>query len=155
MPCYLTSDNINDPTLDQNRLTALCKLLRSKKIRCETMGIGPNKHIDVLKNPLVPSNATIVNFYGGLDAQLIYEMGTKWYKTLKGTRNVYSVFFGTTPSLATISFLNKAWDDKSDFPGLAWPAKYLINNGYHYTQATNLSGIAYNIVKYYFPQITW
>ena len=35
----------------------------------------------------------IVDIYGGVDAGILKEMGSSWYKTLKGAKTVFSVFW--------------------------------------------------------------
>ena len=63
------------------------------------MGIGPNTHDNILSDS-IPSNAVIVEIYGGVDAGVIAEKSSTWYKDLLGTRSDFYVLTpGTTSTI--------------------------------------------------------
>ena len=152
-PVYITSDNINNPTVDNARINSIVTVLRSMGINAYNMGLGPNTHIKVLQSSSVACNALIVDIYGGADAGVIYEMGSTWYKSLKGDKKVYTLFWPPSKVITGLAFLERAHDDNYDppsFTGLANPDQYLINNGYSYLYSNVLS----NIVSSIFGQST-
>ena len=152
-PVYITSDNINNPTVDNARINSIVTVLRSMGINAYNMGLGPNTHIKVLQSSSVACNALIVDIYGGADAGVIYEMGSTWYKSLKGYKKVYTLFWPPSKVITGLAFLERAHDDNYDppsFTGLANPDQYLINNGYSYLYSNVLS----NIVSSIFGQST-
>ena len=150
-PIYITSDNINNPTADNARINSIIAGLKALGLTAYNMGLGPNKHDSVLTSGNLPSNAVIVDIYGGADAGLIKEMGSAWYKAEKGAKTVYSVFWPPSTDITGLAFLPRAHDDNynpSSFTGLANPAKYLLDNGYNYIH----SGIIADIVNAIFYQ---
>ena len=152
-PVYITSDNINNPTIDNARINSIVAVLRSIGINAYNMGLGPNTHIKVLQSSSVACNALVVNIYGGADAGVIYEMGSTWYKTLKSGKKVFTIFWPPAKIITGLAFLERAHDDNYDppsFTGLANPDQYLINNGYSYLYSDALS----NIVSSIFDQST-
>lgn len=78
-PVYITSDNINSRPEDMARINAVVNGLKAKGVYAVNYGVGPNEHSQVLGDQL-PSNALIVNIYGGACAGTLYEMGTPDYK---------------------------------------------------------------------------
>ena len=150
-PIYITSDNINNPTVDNARINSIIAGLKALGLKAYNMGLGPNKHDSVLTSGKLPSNAVVVDLYGGADAGLIKEMGTAWYKAEKGARTVFSVFWPPSADITGLAFLPRAHDDNYDpssFTGLANPAKYLLANGYNYIH----SGSILNIINAIFYQ---
>ena len=143
-PIYITSDNINNPTVDNARINSIIAGLKSLGLTAINMGLGPNLHDSVLTSGNLPSNALIVNIYGGVDAGLIKEMGSAWYKTIKGARTVYSVFWPPSIDITGLAFLPRAHDDNYDpasFTGIANPAHYLLENGYYYIHSSSILNI--------------
>jgi hypothetical protein len=143
-PIYITSDNINNKATDNARINSIIAGLKALGLKAYNLGIGPNKHDSVLTSGNLPSNAVIVDIYGGADAGLIKEMGTAWYKTLKCARTVYSVFWPPSTDITGLAFLPRAHDDNYDpssFTGLANPAQYLLNNGYNYIHSGSILNI--------------
>jgi hypothetical protein len=143
-PVYITSDNIINSAKDNARIESIVKGLRSLGIKAFNMGLGPNTHIQVLKSGQVPSNALIVDIYGGACAGTLYEMGTSWYKSLRGTNEVFTVFWPPSKYITGLPFLVRAHDDNfspASFTGLAHPDKYLIQNGYNYLYSGDISHI--------------
>ena len=147
-PVYITSDNINCPGADNDRINAIVDVLKNMGIPAYNMGLGPNSHMTVLTSGSVNKNALIVNIYGGADAGVINEMGTTWYKNLKGTKKVFTLFWPPSQVITGLAFLQRAHDDNYDpssFTGLAHPDQYLKNNGYSYLYSNVLSTIVSNI----------
>jgi hypothetical protein len=147
-PIYITSDNINNPTIDNARINSIVKGLRAKGLRAYALGLGPNTHITALQAN-IPKNALIVDIYGGADAGLIYEMGSSWYKSLKGTKKVFTVFWPPAKVITGLSFLVRAHDDNYDpasFKGLAHPDQFLMKNGYKYLYSGNIANIVNSII---------
>jgi hypothetical protein len=145
---YVTSDNINNPCTDNKRINTIVGLLNNMGILAYNMGLGPNSHLTALKSGSVDKNALIVNIYGGADAGLINEMGTSWYKIIKGTKKVFSVFLPPAQVITGLAFLQRAHDDNYDpssFTGLAHPDLYLKSNGYSYIYSNVISTIVNNI----------
>jgi Pseudomurein-binding repeat len=152
-PIYITSDNIINSTLDQTRITSLINGLNSLGLKAYNMGLGPNYHIEVLQSSQVPKNALVVDIYGGADAGVLYEMGTSWYKSIKGTRSVFTVFWPPAKVITGLDFLERAHDDNyspPSFTGLAHPDLYLLQNGYRYMY----SGVISTIVNSIFYEAT-
>lgn len=147
-PVYITSDNINNPTVDNARINSIVSVLRSMGVNAYNMGLGPNTHIKVLQNTSVSKNALIVDIYGGADAGVIYEMGSSWYKLLKGNKKVFTLYWPPSKVITGLAFLERAHDDNYDpssFTGLAHPDQYLKSNGYSYLYSNVLSTIVSNI----------
>ena len=143
-PIYITSDNINNPTVDNARINSIIAGLKALGLKAYNMGLGPNKHDSVLTSGNLPSNAVVVDLYGGADAGLIKEMGTAWYKAEKGARTVFSVFWPPSADITGLAFLPRAHDDNynpSSFTGLANPAEYLLDNGYNYIHSGSILAI--------------
>jgi hypothetical protein len=150
-PIYITSDNINNPTVDNGRINSIIAGLKALGLKAYNMGLGPNTHDKVLTSGNLPSNAVVVDIYGGADAGLIKEMGSAWYKAEKGARTVFSVFWPPSADITGLAFLPRAHDDNYDpssFTGIANPAEYLLENGYDYVH----SGSILNIINAIFYQ---
>ncbi len=144
-PVYITSDNINNPSIDNARVNSIVKGLNALGIRAKALGLGPNTHITAL-TANIPKNALIVDIYGGADAGLIYEMASSWYKSLKGSKKVFTVYWPTSKCITGLNYLVRAHDDNyspSSFKGLAHPDQFLKKNGYDYIY----SGVIANIVS--------
>ncbi|WP_414470024.1 pseudomurein-binding repeat-containing protein [Methanobacterium sp. ACI-7] len=149
-PVYITSDNINGYTTDMNRINAIVSGLRNLGLTAINWGLGPNTHISVLQSSSVPSNALVVDIYGGACAGTIYEMGTTYYKRLVGTREVFSVWIPPATDITGLAWLPRSRDDNfspSGFTGLAHPDQYLINNGYSYIYSGDISTIISSIYR--------
>jgi hypothetical protein len=150
-PVYITSDNITDAgTKDINRINTIVNGLKNLGLTAVNFGLGPNTHIKVLTSTSVPANALVVDIYGGACAGTLYEMGTAWYKGIKGTRKVFTVFIPPAKDITGLAFLPRAHDDnfsKSSFTGLAHPDQYLLNNGYNYLRSSDFTTIIKSIVN--------
>jgi hypothetical protein len=150
-PVYITSDNITDAgTKDINRINTIVNGLKKLGLTAVNFGLGPNTHIKVLTSTTVPANALVVDIYGGACAGTLYEMGTAWYKGIKGTRKVFTVFIPPAKDITGLAFLPRAHDDnfsKDSFTGLAYPDKYLISNGYNYIRSSDFTTIINSIVN--------
>jgi hypothetical protein len=147
-PIYITSDNINNPGIDNARINNIISGLRSLGLSAYNMGLGPNKHDTILTSGNLPSNAVIVDIYGGVDAGILKEMGSTWYKTLKGARTVFSVFWPPSADITGLAFLPRAHDDNYDpasFTGLTNPAQYLLVNSYNYIHSGSILSIINSI----------
>jgi hypothetical protein len=147
-PVYITSDNINNKTADNARINKIVAGLKKLGINAFNMGLGPNTHINVLKSTTVPQNALVIDIFGGADAGTIYEMGKSWYKSIRGTRKVYSIFWPPSKVITGLAFLERAHDDNYDpvsFTGLANPDQYLIKNGYNYLYSGDIITIINSI----------
>jgi hypothetical protein len=143
-PIYITSDNINSSTKDNARINSIISGLKALGLTAYNMGLGPNKHDQVLTSGNLPKNALIVDIYGGADAGLIKEMASSWYKSIKGTRSVFSVFWPPSIDITNLAFLPRAHDDNYDpasFTGIVNPAKYLLNNGYNFIHSSSIESI--------------
>ena len=147
-PVYITSDNIDGQSIDNGRINTIVDILKNMGIPAYNMGLGPNSHMTVLTSSSVSKNALIVDIYGGADAGLLDEMGTTWYKDLKGTKKVFTLFWPPAEVITNLAFLPRAHDDDYDpasFTGLAHPDQYLKDNGYSYLYSDVLSTIVSNI----------
>jgi hypothetical protein len=145
---YITSDNINNKTADNARINNIVIGLKLLGINAYNMGLDPNTHVKVLQSTQVPKNAVVVNIFGGADAGTLYEMGLKWYKSIRSTRKVYSIFWPPSKVITGLAFLERAHDDNYDpvsFTGLANPDQYLINNGYNYLYSEDINTIVNSI----------
>ena len=172
-PVYITSDNIINKVVDHTRINRIVKGLEARGLYAQNSGLGPNKHIEVLESIKVPQNALIVDIYGGACAGTIFEMGSKFYKNIKGNREVYTIFWPPAALITGLDFLPRAHDDDftptyntmnggrfTDFKdldndgkfdygedGLAHPDIYLHNNGYQYYYSVDISKIVNAIFK--------
>lgn len=149
-PVYITSDNINNPTTDIARINSIVNGLRALGIKAYNMGLGPNTHISVLESSSVPTNALVIDIYGGACAGTLYEMGTSWYKSIRGTKEVFTIFWPPAKVITGLTFLERAHDDNfspSSFTGLAHPDQYLLNNGYKYLYSPDITTIV-NAINY-------
>ena len=147
-PIYITSDNIRNVKTDQTRITSIITGLNALGLKAYNMGLGPNYHIEVLQSSQVPKNALVIDIYGGADAGVLYEMGTSWYKSIKGTRSVFTVFWPPSKVITGLDFLERAHDDNyspKSFTGLAHPDQYLQQNGYSYMYSDVISTIVNSI----------
>ena len=148
---YITSDNINGKTADNARINNIISILKTMGITAYNMGLGPNTHIDVLESSKVPMNALVVDIYGGADAGLINEMGSAYYKSIKGARSVFSIFLPPAADITNLAFLPRAHDDNYDpasFTGLAHPDKFLLENGYNYIHSASMTAILDAIIDH-------
>ena len=142
-PVYITSDNINNRAIDNARINSIVKGLRALGIRAYGAGLGPNTHITALKSS-IPKNALVVDIYGGADAGLIKEMASSWYKSLKGAKKVFTVYWPTSVNITGLRYLVRAHDDNYDsasFKGIAHPDKFLLQNGYKYIYSGSITAI--------------
>ena len=153
-PVYIVSDNINNIQADTARINNLISALAKLGIKAYDMGIGPQMHDTVLSNPNIPKNAVIVEIAGGADAGCVLEKGSTWYKNLLATKTDFLVFTPTATNITGLAWLPRAHDDNYDvasFTGIAYPAKYLLNNGikYYYgltsTTMTQCAEAIYNV----------
>jgi Bacterial Ig-like domain/Pseudomurein-binding repeat len=145
---YITSDNINNVCSDNGRINTIVGILKTMGIQAYNMGLGPNSHMNVLESSSVDKNALIVDIYCGADAGLIKEMGSSFYKNLKGTKKVFSIFWPPAQVITGLAFLQRSHDDNYDppsFTGLAHPDQYLKCNGYSYIYSNVISTIVNNI----------
>ena len=149
-PVYITSDNINNKATDNARINNIIAGLKAMGIKAYNMGIGPNTHVKVLQNTSVPQNALIVDIYGGADAGTLLEMGQSWYKKIKGSRTVFSLFWPPSKVITGLKFLERAHDDNyspASFKGLANPDQYLLSNGYNYMYSKDIATIVNTLFK--------
>lgn len=174
-PIYITSDNIINTAKDNARINSIVNGLRALGLYAVNWGLGPNSHVAVLGSSSIPKNALIIDIYGGACAGTLYEMGLKWYKTLRGTKKVYTIFWPPSTVITGLNFLPRAHDDNftpnygetNGFPdqvdldndgkfetglpgredGLAHPDVYLHNNGYQYLYSGNINTIVNAIYK--------
>lgn len=147
---YITSDNIKSVTADTKMINAIVDGLRALGLTAINAGLGPNTHINVLKDSKVPANALIVDIYGGACAGTIYEMGQSYYKKWVGSKKVFSVWMPPSTNITGLAWLPRSKDDNfspSSFKGLANPDKYLKNNGYEYIYSGDLNAIIAAIYK--------
>jgi hypothetical protein len=149
-PVYITSDNINGVTADMNRINAIVNGLKALGLTAINWGLGPNTHNTVLQSSQVPSNALVVDIYGGACAGTIYEMGLSYYKKLVASKKVFCVWIPPATNITGLAWLPRSHDDTfspSSFTGLAHPDQYLLNNGYHYIYSGDLNTIIASIYK--------
>ena len=138
LPVYIVSDSIDTVTADTSRVNIICDILRTWGLTTYNYGLGSNYHCTVLMDSSVPQNALVVNIFGGACAGTLYEMGGNWYKSVKGNRDVFTIFMcgGIYSRVITgLSWLPRSSQDNfspSGFTGLANPDQYLLNNGYRY-----------------------
>ncbi len=174
-PVYITSDNIINKTADNARINSIVKGLRALGLYAVNWGLGPNSHVAVLGQTNIPKNALVVDIYGGACAGTLYEMGLDWYKNLRASKKVYTIFWPPSTQITGLDFLPRAHDDNftpkygevNGFPnqvdvnkdgvfetglpgredGLAHPDQYLHSNGYQYIYSGDISTIVNAIYK--------
>ena len=108
---YITSDRITNDEIDNARMNSFVNALLNNGFFAKNWGLGPNTHIEVLQSTRVPKDALIIDIYGGACAGTLYEMGTKWYNTIKGARKVFTVFWPPSTDITNLNFLPRAHDD--------------------------------------------
>jgi hypothetical protein len=176
-PIYITSDNINNPTVDNARIDSIVKGLTALGLYAKNWGLGPNSHYKVLQQANIPKNALIIDIYGGACAGTIYEMGKSWYLNAKDTKKVFTIFWPPSQVITGLAFLPRAHDDNftddygdpsgNGFPdvydvdqdgiiepgfigredGLAHPDQYMHKYGYNYLYSGDISTIVAAIFK--------
>ena len=111
-PIYITSDNIKGTAKDNVQISNIITGLVAMGLQTPVnYGIGPNKHYSIIKNSSIPSNALIVNIYGGFCAGTIWEMNSTAYKHYLANRTVLSIWINSNVTLNSITFLPRAHDD--------------------------------------------
>jgi hypothetical protein len=163
MKIYLTSDNINGKLVDQQRMVDVCAKIQAAGYQCSPyLPVNPNTHITVLQDKKVADDSFIVDIYGGACAGTLFEMGGKWFKSIKGNRKVMVAFVPPATNISNLAFLQRAHDDKftpaygkpNGFPdkvgtvdGLKRPDLYLQKNGYPFIYAKSTFELAAGILK--------
>jgi uncharacterized membrane protein required for colicin V production len=152
-PVYILSDNINNKSVDNDRINRIVNELKKMGIKAYNMGAGTN-NIAVFKK--IPSNALVVQIMGGACAATIKETGSSWYKNLLGSRKLFFVWTEGAKKITGLKWLERAHDDNfsaASFKGLANPDKYLLQNGYQYyegytnSKVTTLAKLIFNQAK--------
>ena len=133
-PVYITSDNINNTSMDNIRINNIVTSLQQLGLFAVNYGLGPNDHYSILQNISIPKNALIVDIYGGFCAGTIWEMNQTYYKYYKSTRSIFSIWIDTPITLDDIQFLPRSHDD--DFTPL-----YGNSGGFPNFNDTNGNGI--------------
>ena len=130
-PIYIISDNINNYQVDDARIDQLVQLFKSVGVTdVYNAGVGTD-NIGILED--LPENSSLIMIVGGADAGMIFEMGTNYYKNLKGNRTVYLIFVDPAVNINGLEYLERSYDDNfspEDFTGLSHPDQYLKENGY-------------------------
>lgn len=143
-PVYIVSDRIYNTATDNAMINSLITELKKYGVIATNYGIGSNKHWDVMLNKSIPTNALIVEFFGGACAATIQDIGSKAYKNYQKTKKVYVVFTNGAAKITNLAFLPRAPDDNfsnKNFKGLATPDKYLLNNGVKYYEGYTTSKV--------------
>lgn len=102
-PVYLTSDNIQSISKDNAKLDSIVAGLKSMGLVAVNYGIGPNKHYSILNNVTIPSNALIVNIYGGVCAGTIWEMNLPYFKNKIGGKKIFSIWINTLTDIDNLT----------------------------------------------------
>jgi hypothetical protein len=142
---YITSDSITNSKVDNARMNSIVQALISKGIYAKNWGLGPNTHIEVLQSTHIPKDALVIDIYGGACAGTLFEMGANWYKSLRGAKKVFTVFWPPSTDITGLKFLPRAHDDNftpkygkvagfpnwldRDHDGIVDPAKDTNNDG--------------------------
>lgn len=154
-PVYIISDIISNTATDNARINAVVIALQKLGIQAYNYGVGTD-NIGILSNTTIPINALIVEFCGGACAGTIYEMGTSYYKNLRGSKKVFLTFTDGATKITGLSWLPRAHDDNfspASFTGLVNPDQYLLNNGYEYYEGYTTSKLA-ELVKILYTEAT-
>ena len=148
----LSSDNIYNKNLDKQRLNGIAKLLRAKGYKVIVYGIGPNYHVNSVKNY---KNVCVFHLVGGIDSGMFVDMASYYYQNyLKKNNNqfVLGCFNPTATNLANKSSLKRAHDDNyspKSFTGIDFPGKYLHKKVHiDYVYGTTPKDFANNFLKY-------
>ncbi len=110
-PIYITSDGITNKEVDNARINSIVKGLMALGLYAVNWGLGPNTHVQILKDIKIPQNALIIDIYGGACAGTLNEMGLDWYMGLKGTKKIFSIFWPPAKVITGLDFLQRAHDD--------------------------------------------
>lgn len=151
-PVYIISDIINNKAYDNNRINLIVNATKGLGLKSYNYGVGTS-NLGILTNQTVASNALVVEIAGGADAGCIKEMGSQYYKNLKGSKKVFTVFTEGATKITGLAWLPRAHDDNyspPSFTGIARPDLFLLNNGFHYyegyinSKVNELAAILYN-----------
>jgi hypothetical protein len=156
-PVWICSDNIYGPGPDQSHINTIMAGLRNMNITCYDGGIGPNTHDSLLESGKLQSNAMLIEIYGGVDAGVINEKSTSWWKSLLGKKKDALVFMDTAGVLITgLAWLPRAHDDNYDppsFTGIPHPDQILADEGIPYKEGISPNNL--EPVISFIQQISW
>ena len=149
----LSSDNIVNKTVDKKRMNDMAKLLRAKGYKVIVSGIGPNYHVNSVKNY---KNVCVFHLVGGIDSGMFVDMSHGYYQNyLKSNNNQFVLGCPKPPNivnLANRTWLKRAHDDDyspKSFKGLYFPGKYLNKQTHvNYVYGDNPEELVNNFLKY-------
>ncbi|MCE5213310.1 MAG: hypothetical protein LLF83_01135, partial [Methanobacterium sp.] len=131
-PIYIISDNISNKKIDNERIDILVNALKSLGLSAYNYGAGTSNYSIF---SMIPDNALLVQINGGACSGTFVDMGSAYYKSFVGNREVFMVFTEGAKKITGLAWLERAHDDAfspASFTGLAHPDQYLLSNGYNY-----------------------
>ena len=149
----LSSDNIETKTADRKRMNDMAKLLRAKGYKVIVSGIGPNYHVNSVRDY---KNVCVFHLVGGIDSGMFVDMSHGYYQNyLKKNNNQFVLGCPKPPNnvnLANRTWLIRAHDDDyspKSFKGLYFPGKYLNKKTrVNYVYGDNPEELVNNFMKY-------
>ena len=149
----LSSDNIVNKTQDRRLLNQMAKILRSKGYTVKIAGIGPNYHVNSVRNY---RNVCVFHLVGGVDSGMFVDMSDYYYKSYLRQNNNQFVLGCVAPpvylNLGNMTWLRRAHDDNyspKSFRGIYYPGKYFNKRtGLNYVYGSNAEELVYNFIKY-------
>ena len=149
----LSSDNIVNKSVDKKRMNDMAKLLRAKGYKVIVSGIGPNYHVNSVRDY---KNVCAFHLVGGIDSGMFVDMSHGYYQNyLKYNNNQFVLGCPKPPNivnLANRTWLKRAHDDDyspKSFKGLYFPGKYLNKKTHvNYVYGDNPQELVDNFLKY-------
>ena len=151
-PIYISSDNIFNSRTDRAFMNKIKNKLESLGYKVTILGLGPNYHTNCIWSESLPGNAALLTIFGGADAGVINELGSRTFMRLKSNRLIFQVYHsGSSTDITGKTFLKRAHDDNyssSSFKGLAYPDVFLKEHGYDYIYDKDVDNIVSAFIKY-------
>lgn len=151
-PIYISSDNIFNKKTDTAYMNSIKNKLESLGFTVKILGLGPNYHTSCIWGETLPANAAILTIFGGADAGVINELGTRTFMRLKSNRLIFQAYNSRSSiDITGMSFLKRAHDDNyssRSFTGLANPDDFLKEHGYDYIYAYDVDTIVSAFIRY-------
>lgn len=151
-PIYISSDNIFNSRTDRAFMNSIKNKLESLGYTVTILGLGPNYHTNCIWSESLPGNAALLTIFGGADAGVINELGSRTFMRLKSNRLIFQVYHsGSSIDITGKTFLKRAHDDNyssSSFKGLAYPDVFLKEHGYDYIYDKDVDNIVSAFIEY-------
>ncbi|MDO5850562.1 MAG: pseudomurein-binding repeat-containing protein [Methanobacteriaceae archaeon] len=142
---YLTSDNIQTSTSDNNALKSIKAALEALGYKAVIVGVGPDYHYHAFEKGCTDSNSVLLCCFGGVDVGCIEEwtgeLGKSFVNNYKNA-NILSVFYNQPygASANVNNYVEHAWDANYGW-ALNDPAQYMEQHGISYIQTGTVNQV--------------